>query len=194
MAFAASLVRASKRPRLVGPVAARCATTSAIETSSPSGLVRPSASRPPVAFTSTKPYAQVSPITPPLGPRRPPVRDLQPIPPEARPHAPILPRSETDPLSNPAAALVKDGQEIHYVQYPYYVNRTAASGALPVYTDLRGSGTKQKLTIIRRIDGDVEVHPRPSPSGSAVMLICPTGATSGHPPAVPQRGLAAQPL
>ncbi|RUP42723.1 mitochondrial large subunit ribosomal protein-domain-containing protein [Jimgerdemannia flammicorona] len=39
------------------------------------------------------------------------------------------------------------------VQYPYFVSRTA-SHALPVYTDIRNGRTRH-LTIIRRIEGDV---------------------------------------
>jgi len=49
-----------------------------------------------------------------------------------------------------------DDRPVEYVQYPYFVNRTEVSGSLPVYLDRRGSGRQQILTIIRRIDGDLE--------------------------------------
>ncbi|KAL0079812.1 mitochondrial large subunit ribosomal protein-domain-containing protein [Phycomyces blakesleeanus] len=38
---------------------------------------------------------------------------------------------------------------------PYFISRTANQG-LPVYTEIKNGGT-QKLTIVRRIEGDAEV-------------------------------------
>ncbi|KAJ1956432.1 hypothetical protein DL89DRAFT_268978 [Linderina pennispora] len=40
------------------------------------------------------------------------------------------------------------------VTYPYFINRTRFQ-TLPVYTDIRNAGTRT-LTLVRRIDGDVE--------------------------------------
>jgi Mitochondrial large subunit ribosomal protein (Img2) len=39
------------------------------------------------------------------------------------------------------------------VQYPYFVDRTAVSQSLPVYSDLR-NGASRYLTIVRRVTGD----------------------------------------
>ncbi|KAJ1960697.1 mitochondrial 54S ribosomal protein img2 [Dipsacomyces acuminosporus] len=40
------------------------------------------------------------------------------------------------------------------VTYPYFVQRTRFQ-SLPVYTDIKNGGTR-KLTLVRRIEGDIE--------------------------------------
>lgn len=50
-----------------------------------------------------------------------------------------------------------ENANIKHVKYPYFVNRTDISKSLPVYMDRRGSGRNQILTIIRKIDGDLDV-------------------------------------
>ncbi|PIA16568.1 hypothetical protein COEREDRAFT_81224 [Coemansia reversa NRRL 1564] len=64
----------------------------------------------------------------------------------------ILRAFQSTLTKNPADS--KTDQLAQAVKYPYYVRRTRFQ-SLPVYTEVR-NGRTRKLTILRRIDGDLD--------------------------------------
>ncbi|KAJ2084217.1 mitochondrial large ribosomal subunit [Coemansia sp. RSA 988] len=75
-----------------------------------------------------------------------------PNPLTVRPTARLILRAfQSTVAANPTEADTNHAAQV--VTYPYYVSRTRFQ-SLPVYTDIR-NGRTRKLTILRRIDGDL---------------------------------------